>query len=116
MSVDYDLKEKAEYENIYYLKGSKRLDNDEYASICQEKDSINAYARLAINTRTEEENCFIKLYEGNVIDPYNDNLRFSKRDRFTYKRVSTEIFDMYVRYLQNGARHLYNNVNRNAGV
>lgn len=111
----YDLKEKAEYTDFYYLKGRKRLENDEYASICQEKDSIDACARLAINKKTEDENYFIKMRGGEVVDPYAQDLRVNRRARFTYKRVDENLFNMYVKYLQNGAIHLIRNVERNIG-
>lgn len=115
MSNNFDLKERAEYDSLYYTKGHKRLENGEFASICDVKDSLYAYAHLKTNRRTKAENCYIKTFEGHVIDPYRDGLKFKRSDRFKYKMVESELFDIYIRYLQNGAKHLYNIVERNVG-
>lgn len=111
---DLDLKERDTYQDIYYLKGRTRLEDGEFASKCQEKDSLMACARLAVNERTKAELCYVKTHSGRLLDPYNEE-KLNKNDRFMYRRVSAEVFDIYVRFLQTGARNLYNIVKREIG-
>lgn len=103
----------AEYRNIFYLPDFKVLDNGEFASICEEKDSPRACARFAKNLETKKESYYIKMHGGHVYNPFNETYQ-SKFDskQVKYKKVSGEIFKKYVTYLKTGANYLIRDVER----
>lgn len=75
-------------------------------------DEKSVCARQVTNKETGNVRYFVKYGDSRLFSPHRITKREEKMTRWKMKRVSKEVFDLYVRFLKSGSNVLLNNAER----
>lgn len=77
------------------------------------EETANSVAKEVTVPGTDEVRYYIKVHKNELLNPNNGDFFRVKGKLSTWKKVSPEVFVLYIRFLQSGTERYFNYASRN---
>lgn len=103
MSEDFGFKENR-YSTVYYKRGFI-LDDDVKTNLVTAKEDKECCAKAIHNLDNDTVRYFVKLgKDGTFADPDGTDFHRARRGFFSWTKVPTDSFNLYVKFLRTGSK------------